>query len=209
MAPVKIAHSFCWLIEGSCLLPSRLAKKLLNRSGPLTAIDWIKAALVTLAEQGIDGVRVEPLAKRLGVTKGSFYWHFKDRAALTDALLKAWSKRIGEAVAERLEQTDRSPRQELHAVLRLPFERSVSGADIDYAIRLWSRRDPKAKTALAKMDEVRLRQFSKLLIEIGVPAKEARARAILAYSYMRMAMSLPVKGDDRVHAVIEDILLRR
>ena len=59
-------------------------------SDSLTREDWISGAWDMLGERGMDGVRVEPLARRLGVTKGSFYWHFKDRGELLEALLNRW-----------------------------------------------------------------------------------------------------------------------
>ena len=68
--------------------------RMVNRSR--TGADWLKAARLALLHRGPDAVRVEPLARGLGVTKGSFYWHFKDRNALLEALLRALA-RAGEA----------------------------------------------------------------------------------------------------------------
>src|SRR5829696_5322648 len=68
-----------------------------NRAGALKAEDWVAAARAAMAEGGIDAVAVEPLARRLGVTKGSFYWHFKDRKALLKATLERWEKESTEA----------------------------------------------------------------------------------------------------------------
>ena len=62
-----------------------------QRSSRLDASAWIEAALEALADGGVEAVRVEPLAKALDVTKGSFYWHFADRRALIDAMLTSWS----------------------------------------------------------------------------------------------------------------------
>ena len=63
-----------------------------ERTGRLSADDWANAALDLIAEQGVASVAVEPLARRLGVTKGSFYWHFPSREALLVAALERWEK---------------------------------------------------------------------------------------------------------------------
>ena len=190
-------------------MPKTVAKKKSDHSKPLTELDWIYAARRMLTEHGISGVRIEPLARHLGVSKGSFYWHFRDRRALLDAMLADWRQRAAVAIVEGLEHSGRSPREQLHAWFRLPFERSPIGIDQDFAMRLWGRVDPKAKAALAEMDEFRLRYSARLIEGLGVSPKEARARAILAYSYSRMALALPVGGDDPVHDLIEKILFNK
>jgi AcrR family transcriptional regulator len=187
-------------------LPKSAAAKKSGRNKPLTTLDWIYAARKILTEHGINDVRIEPLARHLGVSKGSFYWHFRDRRALLDAILADWRQRAAVAIIDRLEHSGQSPREQLHAWFRLPFERSPVGIDQDFAIRLWGRNDPKAKAVLAEMDELRLRYSARLIESLGVSAKEARARAVLAYSYARMAFSLPIDGDDPVHALIEKVL---
>ena len=69
-----------------------------KRSGRLTAGDWVDAAYSAMAEDGVGSVAVEPLARRLGVTRGSFYWHFKDRRALLEVTLERWERESTEAV---------------------------------------------------------------------------------------------------------------
>src|SRR5829696_2935770 len=75
-----------------------------NRAGALKAEDWVEAARAAMVEGGIDAVAVEPLARRLGVTKGSFYWHFRDRRALLDATLERWQE---ESTEERISASRR------------------------------------------------------------------------------------------------------
>ncbi|WP_168073843.1 TetR/AcrR family transcriptional regulator [Caulobacter sp. SSI4214] len=190
------------------LARTAIAKQDTDQTGRLTARDWIRGALDILADQGIAGVRVEPLAKHLGVTKGSFYWHFKDRAALIDAMLEGWRKRATLAIIDRLEQSGEGPRQRLNALLNLPLagHRSARGADVELAIRLWGRRDPKAKAALAEVDELRLRYFTQLIEALGHSPEHSRARAVLAYSFMRVAAALPGGIDAKASALIENIL---
>src|SRR3954469_7997869 len=88
------------------------ATKVSERSGRLSAEAWAQAALDVIAEQGVAAVAVEPLARRLGVTKGSFYWHFPSRESLLVAALERWEKTEQEAIFGQLEQIA-DPRQRL------------------------------------------------------------------------------------------------
>ena len=181
-----------------------------GESTRLDAAAWIQAALEVLADQGIDGVRVEPLAKRLGVTKGSFYWHFKDRGALAEAMLDDWRRRATVGIIDRLERDHEPPPVRLERLLRLPFSspRSERGADVELSIRLWGRRDPKARAALEEVDTLRLRYMARLLEGCGVPREESEARATLAYSYMRVSASLISREQTALMAECERTLMR-
>ena len=154
---------------------------------------WTRAGLDILAEHGVDGVRVEPLAKRLGVTKGSFYWHFRDRADLLDAMLESWRRRATLAIIERVDLSGESAESRLRTLLALAFAgpSAEKGTDVELAIRLWGRRDLRARQVLAEVDELRLSYFTQLLESAGIAGEDARARALLSYSYMRVANSLP------------------
>jgi AcrR family transcriptional regulator len=150
----------------------------------LDAATWIETAMDVLAEGGIDAVRVDPLAKRLGVTRGSFYWHFKDRDALYTAMLKQWRERATYQIVNRLERSHEPAGTRLQRLLALPFSspRSARGASIELAIRLWARRDKTAAKAVRHIDRVRLDYFAGLLEEHGVAHEQARSRAYLFYA---------------------------
>lgn len=158
----------------------------------LGANDWVRGALDLLAEEGVDGVRIEVLAKRLGVTKGSFYWHFKDRQGFLRAMLDDWRRRATLDIINRIESGEEPPQERLRTLLHLPFRggRSKRGADVELSIRLWGRTDMVARDTLAEIDKLRLRYISKLFAEAGFAVKEAESRAVLAYAYMRVAVSL-------------------
>lgn len=175
----------------------------------LDATAWTEAALELLATQGVDGVRVELLAKRLEVTKGSFYWHFKDRDALYDSMLIHWRRRTTLGLIERLDRGEATPEARLRRLLQLPVvgRSSARAADVELAIRLWSRRDERARHALEEVDQLRLRYIAGLLTECGVAKDEAEPRAILAYSYMRVASSLVAEGRRELMQQCEDLLL--
>lgn len=162
----------------------------------LDASAWVEAAFDVLAEGGIDAVRVDPLAKRLGVTRGSFYWHFKDRAALHQAMLKQWRKRATYAVGDRIERAASNADGRLRRTLALPGSgpRAARAAAIEFAIRLWARSDAEAAAAVRKIDRLRLDYYANLFAERGCGAEEARERAYLFYAAL-MAQAIIVTDD--------------
>jgi AcrR family transcriptional regulator len=170
---------------------------------------WIDAALDELALHGIDGVRIEVIAKRLSVTKGSFYWHFKDRETLLGMMLDRWRKRATLALIEKLDRAGETPEDRLRRLLRLPItgQRSALAADLELSVRLWGRRDGRAKLALQEVDELRLRYIAGLLADMGAAPKDAESRAILAYSYMRVAATLVDPDDADTMKYCEDVLI--
>src|SRR6476659_10987293 len=99
---------------------------------------WIRVGMQALADGGPEAVRVEPLAKALGVTRGGFYWHFKDRQALLDELLDAWERRSTDEVLERVEREGGDPRAKVRRAGMLTFSSDL--LPVDLAIRDWARR---------------------------------------------------------------------
>lgn len=150
----------------------------------LDAAQWVEAAFDALAEGGIDAVRVDPLAKKLSVTRGSFYWHFKDREALHQMMLKEWRKRASYMIGSRIESRTSAPDERLKQTLALPNSspRAKRAAAIELAIRLWAGRDTNAAKAVKHIDRVRLVYYAKLFSEMGLTEKEARKRAFLFYA---------------------------
>jgi len=193
--------------EGAAVTRGRRGRS--TEKGPLDAQAWADAGLDALAANGIDGVRVEVLAKSLAVTKGSFYWHFKDRDAFLSTMLDRWRRRATLALIQRLDSGSQQPIDRLRELLRLPMqrERSARAAEIELAIRLWGRTDARARAALEEVDELRLDYLTQLLVGCGVPAQHARARAVLAYSYQRVAPTLIPADAAELMRACEDLLI--
>jgi len=155
-----------------------------DKPARLDAEAWIAAAFDALAAGGIDAVRVEPLAKVLDITKGSFYWHFADRRALLDAMLSAWAE--GRIAAIREQATARGAPQAVLGNLADLYTRhaNVRGLTIELAIRSLARTDETAAKAVRGVDRERLRHVGELFCALGWPSAQAQARAILFYSYL-------------------------
>src|SRR6059036_329070 len=125
--------------------------------------DWLRAARLALLRQGPNGVRVEPLARALGVTKGSFYWHFKARRALMEALLREWEEET-RLLTDALKSAD--PRGALPAVLEELARRNQSSergeSPSDAAIFAWAALDPSVAKRANRAERERMLLFRKL-----------------------------------------------
>ena len=168
-------------------------------AGRLDKSAWVSCALEVLADRGIEGVRVEVLARQLKVTKGSFYWHFSDRPALLTAMLEEWRRRATLGIIDRYESTHEPAPTRLARLLRLQFDAKHAeiGAEIELSVRLWGRHDARAGQVLQEIDELRLRYIRKLIEQSGVTPDIARGRAVLAYCYMRVSRSLAGRNLDQ------------
>lgn len=147
--------------------------------------EWIEAAIDVLAEQGVQGMRIEVLAKSFGVTKGSFYWHFKDRQDLIDGVLETW--RDGR-IRDIDKQTAASPGHEREQLLHLidvyGSTRNRKGVSIELAVREWARRDTQAAAIVEEVDTWRLECTRQLFVRRGLPDGEAKSRSLLLYAYV-------------------------
>lgn len=164
----------------------------------LSAEDWECAALELLAEEGVAAVAVEPLAKRLKVTKGSFYWHFSSRDALLEAALKRWESDDRGDVLERVEGIA-DPRERLSHLIRLT-SRTLRTHRIMSAL-LKAVDHPVVGPVIERVNAQRLRFMTELFSASGLEPKIATYRARLAYTayvgFMQLAMTHRMPRFDR------------
>jgi AcrR family transcriptional regulator len=175
----------------------------------LTAADWAEAALTAIGEHGLAGIAVEPLAARLGTTKGSFYWHFANRDALVAAALVRWEETCTEWILQTVDaQPD--PRSRLRALFVevtasdfAPIEVNLHAAADHPAVAPAMRRAVSRRTAYIKGQ----------LVALGRSEDEAQRRALLAYAtylghiqlMVRIPAALPADSAGR-HAYLETVL---
>jgi len=144
-----------------------------------TRSDWVDAAYRRFSEGGIGAVAVEPTARDLGTTKGSFYWHFADRRALVDAVLETWRDRETEALIAEVEAIP-EPHARLSALLEIIAHRTGerSGERTLYA----DAAAADVREIVEAVTERRVSYLSGLLAASGVPSQEARRRAVIVVS---------------------------
>jgi AcrR family transcriptional regulator len=142
---------------------------------------WIAEGLRALAAGGPDAVRIEPLAKSLGVTRGGFYWHFDDRDALLEEILDAWERLSVDEVIDQLERSGGDARTKLRHLSRI-----AGSADeplmIDLAVRDWARRDPAVAKRLRRVDNRRMEYLRSLFRAFCADDDDVEARCLLFYS---------------------------
>lgn len=142
----------------------------------LEAHDWLDAGLELLRVRGIGGVQVGPLCRRVGVTKGSFYHFFSNRAVFHEQLIERWQEITSIAPAQQTEFV-RLPSLEHRIRALLDFIREHELLRYDLAMRTWARADTKAQTAVAAIDSMRVATTAKLFEADGWSPQAARARA--------------------------------
>jgi AcrR family transcriptional regulator len=153
----------------------------------LTAADWAEAALQLIAEKGLGALTVSTLAARLGVTKGSFYWHFDGRASLLAAALARWEERThGDAIRVLDSVADHRQRLELiiGASTEPPRSRSL------YAALAEAADDPIVRRALQRVATARIEYLEVCYRHVGYKAAAAKAQAVFAYAAYRGLLQL-------------------
>jgi AcrR family transcriptional regulator len=143
---------------------------------------WLVAGLESLRKGGVGEVRVERLAADLGITKGSFYWHFKNRGELLEALLEHWSREMTDVEFERIQALRGGLAGRLLALAEDVLEKGMGR--YDPAIRAWARTDRKVAAAVGQVDRRRVRALTGFFEDGGFGAAEARTRARLFYTFL-------------------------
>ncbi|MFJ9693369.1 TetR/AcrR family transcriptional regulator [Kitasatospora sp. NPDC101183] len=162
---------------------------------------WVEEGLTVLADSGPDAVRVEALAKRLGVTKGGFYGHFADRDALLTAMLDAWEREAIDEVLARIEREGGDPRTTVLRARELTFS-SDRLLPLDLAVRNWARRDAAVAERLRQVDNRRFSVLRGILAAHCPDPAEVEARCLLLYCLAIGHHSLPADHEGFTRAEV-------
>ena len=142
---------------------------------------WIEAGLAALAEGGAAAVRIEALAKALGVTKGGFYGYFPDRSALLREMLDTWERESVDDVLRQIEQAGGDLLDQARLAGQLTFS-SERLFPIDLAVRDWARRDPVVAERLRRVDNRRMQLLRDAIGTVCSDPAEVEARSLLAFA---------------------------
>jgi AcrR family transcriptional regulator len=169
----------------------------------LSARDWLDQGLKTLARNGFTALKAEPLAKAMGVSRGSFYWHFADIGAFHAAILAQWRDVAAEQIIANVEAASKDENP-LALLLRRVFGERLT---LERAVRTWATVDPAARAAVQAIDQRRLSYVESLLKQSGVADDVARARAqILYWAFLGFALSDQPLPKARQQAVLDELL---
>ena len=175
----------------------------------LTAQDWIDFALMTLAHEGFDALKADVLARKLGVSRGSFYWHFADLGTFHARVIEHWKQVSTEAIIADIERYE-SQEERLDTLLRHAFGH---GAALEIRVRAWAENNADAARALDDVDRRRRGYIERMLLEAGVtPPLTATRTQVLYWTYLGAALSrsrLTGQRLDRMVAELKQIVLGR
>jgi AcrR family transcriptional regulator len=163
---------------------------------------WIEAALRALAAGGPDAIRVEALATSLNVSKGGFYWHFKDRQALVDEMLDLWEKAAVEDVIARVESEQADPRAKLQTLFGLARSADF---EVELALRDWSRRDRGVAARLRGVDNRRMEYLRSLFGQFCPDEDEVEARSMLAFSLFIGTYFIAARHPERTRSEVLEL----
>lgn len=167
----------------------------------LSADDWISQGIRALIKGGFTALKADPLAKAMGVSRGSFYWHFADLGAFHAAVLKRWREIAAEEIIAGVEADSDEP---LTSLLRRTFGARL---ELERAVRNWAAFDPAAQAAVRAIDRRRLDYIETLLERRGLAAATAQARAqILYWTFLGYALSSTPVPAARLQGLLDQIL---
>jgi AcrR family transcriptional regulator len=168
---------------------------------------WVEEGLRALAGGGPGAVRVEPLAKRLGVTKGGFYWHFADRGALLGEMLDAWEHAMVDEVIERIDASD--PRERLRMLFAIAAEGAAELMRVERAIRDWARRDAAVAARLRRVDNRRMDYLREQFAAFCDSDDEVEARATTVFALFCGMPFMAADHGGRSRRDVLDLVLSR
>jgi AcrR family transcriptional regulator len=151
------------------------------RKAPLGREAWLLAAREALIREGIRGVEVGRLARKLKVTRGGFYWFFDSHKQLLDELLADWERTNSAAFKAVLKDPGRNGMAEFAAVVDIWIQEAHYSSAWDAAVRDWARVSTKVGNAVRRVDDERIAVFAQIFQDIGYPEDEAFVRARVTY----------------------------
>jgi AcrR family transcriptional regulator len=169
----------------------------------LSAKDWLDQGLKALAKRGFTGLKAEPLAKEMGVSRGSFYWHFADIAAYRAAILEHWREIAAERIIVDVEAAAAGS-DALAVLLRRVFSEKPA---LENAVRSWASADAAARAAVQAIDQRRLGYVEGLLKRRGLSDEAARIRAQIFYwAFLGHALTEQPLPKAKQQAIVDELL---
>ena len=146
-----------------------------SSAGNLSREVWLEKALDVVSRAGGAKLRIDNLVKDVGVTKGSFYWHFKNRDEFVYSLIDYWHERYTLTVSDYLDEYEGSAKEKLRKLMEMVFVGQLTRHDL--AIRTWAIAEPKLQKLVKRTDDHRLNYLRKLFRGIGFDKDGADLRA--------------------------------
>jgi AcrR family transcriptional regulator len=167
----------------------KVAKRMTKAARPVVDREvWLDAARAILIEQGVDAVKVEPLASMLEISRSSFYWHFKNRQDLLNALIEYWTEVNDRVLRSLIEPHETDPKgrvelakHRLRQLVTLFIDERQFSSDFDMAMREWARKDDTVAKEVARIDRQRIAHLQKIFQAMGHTKADSLIRAKILY----------------------------
>ena len=175
----------------------------------LTREDWVHGALEVLQERGVDGVKIVVIAERMGVTSGSFYWHFKGLRDLLDSLLEFWERELTDAIIVKAKTLGGSPEKRILDLMQQVIEHNA--AVHDHAISVWARSDPAAQEIFDRTIQKRFDFARWMFKKAGFSDRQAAVRGRLMVAYLMGESSTSLKSNTKWKDIVRkefEVLIR-
>jgi AcrR family transcriptional regulator len=169
---------------------------------------WIEEGLRALGRGGPGDVRIEPLARALGISKGGFYWHFSDRQALLEEMLDAWERTMVDEVIEAVEAGGEDARSRLRRLFALAVASGGELLKVELAIRDWARREEAVAERLRQVDSRRMDYMRSLFGAICEDDGDVEVRCLLAFSLFIGGHFVSVDHGGRSRAEVLELALK-
>jgi len=182
----KLASRKSIAVKPSKTVPKPAARAVLGRA------EWLAAARKLLIADGIDGVKVDRLAKMLNVTRGGFYWRFADLKDLLDELIEDWRTTNGPLMVAPLKAPG-SPMDQFRALAHLWIDEADYNPSYDSAVRAWARIDKSVASIVQDIDQYRIDALKDWFLSAGYAPEDAVVRAQIVYYHQVGFYALDLK----------------
>ncbi|NTZ90254.1 TetR/AcrR family transcriptional regulator [Agrobacterium tumefaciens] len=156
---------------------------------------WLEAAYEALLESGVDSVKILPLAKKLNLSRTSFYWFFKDREELLAALLSRWREKNTGSILRQSEAYAETLAEAMLNVFDCWLDSSLFDSKFEFAVRSWALQSDDILAELRKADQMRMEALSRMFMRFGHPENKADVRARTTYLVQIGYISMQVEED--------------
>lgn len=179
-----------------------------ERAERLGRADWVNAAREALIKGGVHAVKIDLIANRLKITRGSFYWHFQNRAEVLSALVELWESQNTKPFEDIVRRSDIDAAEKFAEMAKLWLEEKSFDWQFDSAMRDWARSSRAVAKKLAAIDDFRTNLFEEVFGEMGYSPFEAKVRARVTYYHQVGYYTLGIREDQQARRDMFPMYLR-
>lgn len=184
----------CTVLSSRNFNSIKMKPRKINKNKHVSKNQWLAKALDTLESEGVEGVKIERLAKQLGISRSGFYWHFKNRQDMLQHLLDYWAREYTGVVTDNEDMKKLDPERRL--LINIKMVRDKKLAKYDLAMHAWAKIDPLAYEVVKKVIKMRLDFNRAIFAELGFDGDELEMRTRLFVCYHSWEVTMFIDDND-------------